>query len=593
MDDFRGKLSSLEPNRSREARPAAIEPFGLELTPASQVQPEGPTGFYNVAHIKFREAGQTYEADALDRRYLRSEAILVETPKGLALAFIARNSERKMSTQPAIKILRRVEDTDLRQVERNAAKEEEAFRFCMERVKARNLYMKLIRTEVLHGGNKAIFYFSADGRIDFRELVKDLAHKFHLRIEMRQVGVRDETKLMGGVGACGRELCCSTWLKDFAPVSLKMAKDQNLALNPQKVSGVCGRLMCCLSYEEDSYRELRRGLPRLGRRVMTPKGEGEVRELDVLRQRVRVAFDEFHEVFPVSELRYSALTEDEEEILDNTPERSRDERRDRGRRMLERRGIIGTGEASAAASASPAIQGPVLPPEPPIPEPETLRAQRPEPARPQRDERPRRDSPENRQRQFGRDDRQNLPREARDERQPPRDERREPPRNQRDENPGNQRDQRPEPPRNQRDERGDPRGQRPNERPSNQRPDDRQGPPRDERREPPRNQRDENIGNQRPPERRDDRQGPPRDQRSSNQRPSNQRPDDRQSPPREARDESREPPRNQRDENLGNQREPSRKPNERVTRDDRRRPPRGDNRPRPEEPKDNKDKKDE
>src|SRR5262249_35804089 len=162
-----------------------------------------------------------------------------------------------------------------------------------------NLRMKLIRTEVLHGGNKAIFYFSADGRVDFRELVKDLAHKLHVRIEMRQVGVRDEAKLEGGVGACGRELCCSTWLKDFAPVSLTMAKDQTLALHRQKVSGVCGRLMCCLSYEEETYKELRKGLPRVGKLVSTAKGEGRVRELDVLRQRVRVEFAEFSETFPV------------------------------------------------------------------------------------------------------------------------------------------------------------------------------------------------------------------------------------------------------------------------------------------------------
>lgn len=349
MDEGRAKYS-LDSNRSREARPAAIEPFGVDLTQNKEPRPEGPTTLYQVASIKFREAGQTYEADAGDRRYTRGDAVLVETQKGLALGFVAQNSERKFTTQPQIKILRRIEETDLRQVERNASREEEAFRFCLERIKARGLSMKLIRTEVLHGGNKAIFYFSAEGRIDFRELVKDLAHKFHLRIEMRQVGVRDEAKLMGGVGACGRELCCSTWLKDFAPVSLKMAKDQNLALNPHKVSGVCGRLMCCLSYEEDSYRELRKGLPKVGRRVMTPKGEGEVRELDVLRQRVRVSFEEFMEIFPAHEVRYSELGDEDEDDERDSGERNREERREKGRRMLERRGIIGSGEASAAAS---------------------------------------------------------------------------------------------------------------------------------------------------------------------------------------------------------------------------------------------------
>jgi cell fate regulator YaaT (PSP1 superfamily) len=536
MDDHRSRLASLEPNRSREARPAAIEPFGLELAQSqTQTKPEGPTNFYHTAPIKFREAGQTYEADTLDRRYLRGERVLVETHKGIALAFIAQNSERKFSQQPTIKILRRIEDTDLRQVERNAAKEEEAFRFCLERVKARDLQMKLIRTEVLHGGNKAIFYFSAEGRIDFRELVKDLAHKFHLRIEMRQVGVRDEAKLMGGVGACGRELCCSTWLKDFAPVSLKMARDQNLALNPQKVSGVCGRLMCCLSYEEDSYRELRRGLPRLGRRVITPKGEGEVRELDVLRQRVRVSFDEFQEIFPVSEIKYSSDNNNpnEEETIEENPERSREERRERGRRMLERRGIIGSGEASAAASASPNAS-PDARSEPTVDAPSSE---------------PRRDS-----RREERDDR-------RQDSRGPRDEQRADNRRPREDN------------RNQRDDRG-PRQPRPDDRRDDNRgprEENRSGQQRDEQRG---NQRDDNRGNQR----RDDRPRPQNERREDSRGPRDEnrgpREDNRSSQPR---DDQRG---NQRDDNRGNQRDDQRG----NQRDDRRGPPRHRNDP----PKDDK-----
>jgi cell fate regulator YaaT (PSP1 superfamily) len=170
------------------------------------------------------------------------------------------------------------------------AKEEFALRFCRERIAERKMAMKLVRAEYLFDGSKIIFYFTADGRIDFRELVKDLAHHFHTRIEMRQIGVRDESKLIGGIGICGRELCCSSYLTEFAPVSVKMAKEQELALNPNKISGQCGRLLCCLAYEYETYCDMKKGLPKCGRKVTVEGREGEVISQHILRQTVTVNF---------------------------------------------------------------------------------------------------------------------------------------------------------------------------------------------------------------------------------------------------------------------------------------------------------------
>src|SRR6185369_2072732 len=185
-------------------------------------------------------------------------------------------------------IRRKATPEDMATLERNARKEMEAYDFCAKRIMERGMEMKLVSVEYLFDGSKAVFYFTADGRVDFRELVKDLAHAFHTRIEMRQIGVRDESKMVGGIGICGRELCCSSYLREFEPVSVKMAKEQNLALNPSKISGQCGRLLCCLSYEFETYCSLRKGLPKCGKRVQCGCVDGEVVKVNVLQGTVTV-----------------------------------------------------------------------------------------------------------------------------------------------------------------------------------------------------------------------------------------------------------------------------------------------------------------
>jgi cell fate regulator YaaT (PSP1 superfamily) len=191
--------------------------------------------------------------------------------------------------QPLKPVIRIATEEDKRNEEKNREREKEAFRICLEKIREHELDMKLINAEYTFDGNKVLFYFTADGRIDFRELVKDLAAVFRTRIELRQIGVRDETKIRGGIGICGRPLCCHTYLSEFAPVSIKMAKEQNLSLNPTKISGVCGRLMCCLTNEEETYEELNSRLPAIGDTVTTPDGlKGEVQSVSVLRQLVKV-----------------------------------------------------------------------------------------------------------------------------------------------------------------------------------------------------------------------------------------------------------------------------------------------------------------
>jgi cell fate regulator YaaT (PSP1 superfamily) len=218
--------------------------------------------------------------------------VVVDSERGTTIGIIAVGSRRALTLEPLRKILRRASSADERQRDRNTAKEREAFVFCKSRIRERKLNMKLARVEYPLGAGRVLFYFASEERIDFRDLVKDLAQRLHTRIEMRQIGARDEAKLVGGIGSCGRELCCSTWLPAFVPISIKMAKDQGLVLNPSKLAGQCGRLKCCLVYEHDTYKELSKTLPKLGKRVATPAGEGKVVELDVLRQKVRVWFEE-------------------------------------------------------------------------------------------------------------------------------------------------------------------------------------------------------------------------------------------------------------------------------------------------------------
>lgn len=249
---------------------------------------------FNIVTVRFTQSGLIEEFDAGDQLYDKNEHVIVETEKGLQLGDVVINSHLAMRTSERFpRVIRSMTTNDSRQEHRNQSKEQNAFKLCQQLSQDYKLDMKLICVDYLHGGNRAIFYFSAEGRIDFRQLVRELASKLHTRIEMRQVGVRDASRHIGGIGPCGQQLCCSSFLQRFAPVSIRMAKDQNLVLNPQKVSGVCGRLMCCLTYEQKGYEALRRGMPKLGKRVQLQDGrQGKVRDIDVLRRRIRLQLED-------------------------------------------------------------------------------------------------------------------------------------------------------------------------------------------------------------------------------------------------------------------------------------------------------------
>ena len=248
-----------------------------------------------VVGIRFRNAGKIYYFGPGDLDLKAGMHAIVETARGVEIGTVITNP-REVSEesviQPLKPVLRIATEADERQAEKNIEKEKEAFRICMEKIQKHELDMKLVEAEYTFDNNKLLFYFTADGRIDFRELVKDLAAVFRTRIELRQIGVRDETKIMGGYGICGRQLCCHTFLPEFAPVSIKMAKEQNLSLNPTKISGVCGRLMCCLKNEEETYEYLNSKLPGVGDFVTTDDGlKGEVTSVNVLRQLVKVTVE--------------------------------------------------------------------------------------------------------------------------------------------------------------------------------------------------------------------------------------------------------------------------------------------------------------
>jgi cell fate regulator YaaT (PSP1 superfamily) len=245
--------------------------------------------------IKFRAAGRHYDFNALDFELRAGDRVVVETDRGRALGTVVeppREIPRNAAPDDVKSIVRPATDEDIALANVNAAREKEALRFCQQRIQERRMEMKLVRAEYLFDGSKIIFYFTADGRVDFRELVKDLAHHFHTRIEMRQIGVRDEAKMIGGIGICGRELCCCTFLTEFAPVSVKMAKEQGLALNPNKISGQCGRLLCCLGYEFETYCGMRKNLPKCGRKVLIEGKEGEVIDQKILAQKVTLRMED-------------------------------------------------------------------------------------------------------------------------------------------------------------------------------------------------------------------------------------------------------------------------------------------------------------
>ena len=252
-----------------------------------------------IVKIQFNTAGKLYDFNAGAHDLKAGERVIVDTERGKSIATVVvppMGIADEHLPDGLKTISRKATPEDLEAVARNTAKEKEAFDFCLARIKERSMAMKLVRVEYLYDGSKAIFYFTADGRVDFRELVKDLAHTFHTRIEMRQIGVRDEAKMVGGIGICGRELCCSSFLREFEPVSVKMAKEQNLALNPTKISGQCGRLLCCLGYEYDTYCSLRKCLPKCGKMVQKGNIKGEVVKLDLFNGSFTIRTDDAQEV---------------------------------------------------------------------------------------------------------------------------------------------------------------------------------------------------------------------------------------------------------------------------------------------------------
>lgn len=276
-----------------------------------------------VVGVRFREAGKVYYFAPGDLDIKREQHVIVETARGMEYGTVVlgvSEVEDDKVIQPLKSVIRIATEADDEREASNRKKEKEALPICREKIEKRNLPMKLINAEYTFDNSKILFYYFSDGRVDFRELVKDLAAVFHTRIEMRQVGVRDEAKLRGGIGICGRPLCCNTYMADFSPVSIKMAKEQNLSLNATKISGVCGRLMCCLKNEEETYEELNRNLPNVGDDVtVSATGEkGEVQSVNVLRQLVKVIVE----------------VDDEKELREYKPDELRFKRRKNRRNEL-------------------------------------------------------------------------------------------------------------------------------------------------------------------------------------------------------------------------------------------------------------------
>ncbi len=263
-----------------------------------------------VIGVRFKKAGKVYYFDPSDVWPRPGDNVVVETARGVEFGEVvtgAREVADEQIVAPLKKVVRVATEEDVRRAEYNAKREEEAFRICLEKLAKHKLEMKLVSVEYTFDNSKIIFYFTANGRVDFRELVKDLASVFKMRIELRQIGVRDEAKMLGGLGSCGRPICCGTFLGDFHPVSIKMAKEQNLSLNPTKISGLCGRLMCCLKYEQDYYSQTLKKLPKVGKDIVTPDGVGVLSEINAIREcvKVRIKADDSFDVreYPISEVR--------------------------------------------------------------------------------------------------------------------------------------------------------------------------------------------------------------------------------------------------------------------------------------------------
>ena len=257
----------------------------------------------NIVGVRFKNMGKIYYFDAAGHVLEKGQHVIVETSRGIECGEVAmanRDIADEEVVQPLRPVVRPATKEDVKRAEENAAREEKAMETCAQRIAAHGLEMKLISAECAFDGSKILFYFSAEGRVDFRSLVKDLAGIFHTRIELRQVGVRDEAKMIGGLGICGRPRCCSQFLTDFHPVSIKMAKEQGLSLNPTKISGTCGRLMCCLKYEQEAYSSLLRITPRQGALVNTPEGRGTVVEVNLLTGALKVRLEKSPDSPPIA-----------------------------------------------------------------------------------------------------------------------------------------------------------------------------------------------------------------------------------------------------------------------------------------------------
>lgn len=267
-----------------------------------------------VVGVRFKRAGKVYYFDPNDIELNRGDHVIVETARGIEYGEIVvppKQVPEEDIVPPLKKVIRKATEEDEQKVRENKEKEVKAFEICLREIAKHNLPMKLVGVEYTFDNNKLIFYFTAEGRVDFRELVRDLAAIFRTRIELRQIGVRDEAKMIGGLGPCGRDMCCCTFLGDFQPVSIKMAKEQKLSLNPAKISGVCGRLMCCLKFEQDFYEDVLRRMPKVNKEVLTPDGKGIVVDINVLFEKVKVKLIQDDDNVEVRE--YSP---DEVELLD-------------------------------------------------------------------------------------------------------------------------------------------------------------------------------------------------------------------------------------------------------------------------------------
>ncbi|MDD2994417.1 MAG: stage 0 sporulation family protein [Pygmaiobacter sp.] len=256
-----------------------------------------------VIGVRFKDVGKVYYFDPDHTVLKKGDMVIVETARGIECGEVAmenREIEDEGIVYPLKKMIRKATEADLKKVEENRQKEKSAFDICMKKISEHKLDMKLVEVEYTFDNNKILFYFTADGRVDFRELVKDLASVFRTRIELRQIGVRDEAKMLGGLGICGKPFCCSTFLGEFQPVSIKMAKEQGLSLNPTKISGTCGRLMCCLKYEQVAYTDLLKTTPKVGAIVSTPEGKGVVVDQNLLTGVLKVRMDRAPEAAPMT-----------------------------------------------------------------------------------------------------------------------------------------------------------------------------------------------------------------------------------------------------------------------------------------------------